>query len=144
MLIKAHYVIRPKVSLTQKLASFTPDVAEGFLEPQLWSRDEGGRTAWEAADYESVVKMIFLAHWISFAAETPASEYAGIVGELMGPAPHDFQVFDRWWSLERFAGEPEDADEIVSELMPGSFDTFDPTVGSELVQSWVAQHKTPA
>ena len=104
MRVEAHYVIRPNTQLLQKSAEWSQESGELLRRPVVWTKEEGGRTAWTPQEWTAQVKLLFLL-WLkhNFAdnGTTPVSE---TVHSLLGEPPFNLATFDKWWTVERFTG----------------------------------------
>lgn len=79
-----------------------------------WSKREGGRTAWTGDDHAMCVKLLHLIRLDSEWGRIDGT--APLTRELLGDPPYAAEVFDRWWTLERFGGFDVDFDEEADEI----------------------------
>ncbi len=116
MRFEAYYVVRPRPTLLARVAGVRDAVL--LIDPVLWSRGEGGRTASGPAEWTEDFKLTYLLGLqMDYLGQAPENEqqreFQALLQDLLGPAPWGVEVFDRWWTVERFDGVNEDADEIV-------------------------------
>jgi hypothetical protein len=106
MRYEAFYIIRPGAVLQEQLQQIDPDVAVFLNRPLLWTKKEGGITAWTEEDYLAQSKLLFLldlwSDYVIGAGEDKALKIA--LEELLGAPPFNESVFDQWWTIERFEG----------------------------------------
>src|SRR5215831_16614919 len=104
MRVETHYVIRPNPQLLEKSVEWSPASGDLLRRAVMWSKEEGGRTAWMPHEYIAQVKLLFLL-WLKYNfADNGIADAAEIVHSLLGEPPFNLSTFDRWWTVERFAG----------------------------------------
>jgi hypothetical protein len=104
--------------------------------PLLWTKQEGGHTAWSAEEYTAQVKLLFLLWLKSNFADLGTTDVVEIVQTLLGEPPYNLSTFDRWWLVERFAGE-ESFEAVQDSLSEQYFATIGDTKLSR-VDRWIA------
>lgn len=118
MRYETFYVIRPTAALQEFLQNADPDVAAFLNRPLLWTKKEGGITAWTEEDYLAQTKLLFLLDlWSDYVIGAGEDKTLKIVlEELLGAPPFDESRFDRWWNVERFDGVDENFEEAENNL----------------------------
>jgi hypothetical protein len=118
MRYEAFYVIRPAAALKEYLQQADPDVATFLSRPLLWTKKEGGVTAWTDEEYLAQSKLLFLLNlWSDYvigAGEDESLKTA--LEEILDAPPFNESLFDRWWSIERFDGVDESFEEAEDRL----------------------------
>jgi hypothetical protein len=134
MRFTAYYIVRPNDALLERLTLEEEGLREAIAPAEVWSKQEGGRTAWTPAEHSTCVKLLFITN---FARNYGSGERsARLTHDLLGAPPFGEEVFDRWWTLERFGGADEDFDAIAMALTPADYDRLDPG-GSARVSTWI-------
>lgn len=133
------YVIRGTEELNRKIAEFDPEVLELISGPIVWTKKEGGRTAWTHNDYIIQVKLLFLANLLS---EVKGSRLEPFILEIVGNKSLTVEIFDKWWRVERFTAD--DTFESIEEELKVEYlkliaKTNDPMIDSWL--EWLADKK---
>lgn len=105
----AFYIIRPKKVLINRIMAWA-DSPIFLSEPVLWTKEQGGRSAWALEDHVKAVKYFFLAY-IKNSLLTNEIEK-----KLFGGFSVSTDFFDSWWELELFDGFDETVEDIVDEL----------------------------
>src|SRR5260221_7313727 len=105
MRVETHYVIRPNNHLLELSTKWSQDLYTLLCRPKLWVKEEGGRTAWSAEEYTAQVKLLFLLWLKSNFADHGITGVAETVQTLLGEPPYNLSTFDKWWIVERFAGQ---------------------------------------
>lgn len=87
-------------------------------QPLMWSKKEGGRTAWTEEDYIAQVKLLFLlnlwSEYVVHVGEDPILKL--FLEEIIGRPPFNQELFDRWWTVERYEGVDESFEDVVERL----------------------------
>lgn len=119
MRYEALYIIKPAATLRERLQQVPQDLAEFLGRPLLWTKKEGGVTAWTAEDFVAQVKLLFLLElWSDYvlgADDDPRLK--DLLEEILGAPPFDEQVFDHWWNVERFDGADQSFEAIEESLV---------------------------
>jgi hypothetical protein len=118
MKYESFYFIRPAQTLKDRLRGSDPDIAELMSEPHLWTKREGGLTIDTEEDYIAQVKVLFLINlWSEYVIGAGEDKSLKLfLEEIMGPPPFTKELFDRWWTVERFEGYDESFEEIAERL----------------------------
>jgi hypothetical protein len=118
MRFEALYIIRPAEALKERLRQAGPDIGDVLGRPLLWTKKEGGRTAWTDDDYVAQVKLLFLLNlWSDYVVGAGEDQsLKTFLQEAMGEPPFGEEVFDRWWTVERFDGADESFEEAEERL----------------------------
>ncbi|MGH9844021.1 MAG: hypothetical protein ACREEM_35250, partial [Blastocatellia bacterium] len=100
MQYESFYFIRPTQALKDRLKKTDPDLEEFMSQPLMWSKKEGGRTAWTEEDYIAQVKLLFLldlwSEYVVHVGEDPSLKL--LLEEIIGRPPFNEELFDRWWT----------------------------------------------
>ncbi|SRR5258708_32129228 len=105
MRVETHYLIRPNNQLLELSTKWSQDVYSLLRHPLLWTKEEGGHTAWSVEEYSAQVKLLFLLWLKSNFVDHGTTDVAEIMQSLLGEPPYNLSTFDRWWIVERFAGQ---------------------------------------
>ena len=97
MIYMAYYVIYPTHHLGERVEHETENLRLFVQTPRLWIKEQGGRTAWGAEDYEEHAKLLFLADLLTSAEEDAPRQC--LLDELLGTPPYTTAPFDRWWHV---------------------------------------------
>ncbi len=112
------YLIRPADVLRERLSQAGQGIAEFLDRPLLWTKKEGGVTAWTEEDTVAQVKLLFLldlwSEYVIGVAEDGSLK--AFLEELLGCPPFDERAFDHWWRIERFDGADQSFEEIEESL----------------------------
>ena len=135
MHVDAIYVIEPKPELVMLLRDKTNADFAGFMSDRTcFHSDEGGRTAWDATDYELRMKLVFLCTLLD---HSPLSEPESF-RTVFGNTPLSEALFDRWWTIERL--EFDDDRSTLEKEHSNTIARLAPT-SNELVNGWIGEHR---
>lgn len=118
MKYESFYFIRPAQALKDRLRQVDPDIADLMSEPHLWTKQEGGITVSTENDYIAEVKLMYLLNlWSEYVLNVGEDKSLKLfLEEIMGHPPFNKELFDRWWTVERFEGFDESFEEIAERL----------------------------
>jgi len=118
MRFESLYIIRPTEALKKRLEQIDPDVAQMLSEPRLWTKSEGGRTAWTDKDNRAQIKLLFLLRlWSDYVVGASADDrLKACLENMLGIPPFSEDLFDHWWEVERFDGVDECFEEVEHRL----------------------------
>ncbi len=102
----AFYIIRPKKVLINRIIGW----ADFLSEPVLWTKEQGGRSAWALEDHMKAVKYFFLVYIKNSVLNNEIEK------KIFGSFSISIDFFDSWWELELFDGFDETVEDIVDEL----------------------------
>jgi hypothetical protein len=140
MITKVYYVIWPNSSLIDFLSDKDDFTWSNFGRPTLWSRTEGGKSAWKSTDYSDRAKIIYIAFlWKDYVINGEQLGTKSIVTELLGGPPFSETVFDKWWTIERWSGEDYGFEDVFNHVKANALPLMKPV--NPLVEAWLLDKK---
>jgi len=134
--VEVHYVIRPNTQLLVKSAEWSQESGELLRRAVMWTKEEGGRTAWTPQEYTAQVKLLFLLWLKHNFGDHGIADISEIVYSLLGEPPLSLSTFDKWWIVERFTGQ--ESFEVVQNSLSEQYFAAIGEVNMSRVDRWIA------
>ncbi|RKZ49090.1 MAG: hypothetical protein DRR16_12275 [Candidatus Parabeggiatoa sp. nov. 3] len=90
------YVIKPKAILVDRTKTLDETIRKPLTEVTTWLDEEMTHSGWSDNDYIVAVKLIYLAYLYEDFKDEPETQFLFNGGAIR------FELFDKWWSIERF------------------------------------------
>ncbi|MEK8018127.1 MAG: hypothetical protein VSS75_014735 [Candidatus Parabeggiatoa sp.] len=90
------YVIKPKAILVDRTKTLDETIGKPLTEVTTWLDEEMTHSGWSDNDYIVAVKLIYLAYLYEDFKDEPETQFLFNGGAIR------FELFDKWWSIERF------------------------------------------
>jgi len=138
----AYYVVRARPELLARWGD-SPDI-DLFRQAELWSREEGGRTADGPAEWTERFKLTYLLNfqvdYLAAAPENPDQEqFQKRLRAILGPKPWGVEVFDRWWTAERLDGVTMQSEVVLDRAAAGDIESLR---GADDWRNWLIRNLT--
>ncbi len=90
------YVVKPKAILVDRARALDETIGKSLTEVTTWLDEEITHSGWSNNDYIVAVKLIYLAYLYEDFKDEPETQF------LFNESLIRFELFDKWWSIERF------------------------------------------
>lgn len=114
-----------------------------FSEPELWITEEGGITAKGPAQWTEQLKLTYLlglqSDYLSPRPGDAEAERLNVVlRAALGAGPWGADVFDRWWTVERFGGLDQKTEMVLDQA---SAEDIRQLTGADAWRKWLIERK---